>query len=182
MSIRANLSRVTAGWRALEETRRLAWISAAKGVSSVSRLGQKGMLTGAQLFSKLNCTLLKFGQAMVDAPLARPMFDALAPQALVITNTGGTIALKLTCPTDPGEGTVVRGAAPISQGREVCSDFRVLGICPAAAQGSADITSLYTARFGVPPVGQKVFVCVNHFADGWEDLPVTFWAIVPASA
>jgi hypothetical protein len=48
--------------------------------------------------------------------------------------------------------------------------------------GSADITTLYTARYGVPPVGKKVYVRVNQFVDGWEDLPVTFSAIVPASA
>ena len=43
-------------------------------------------------------------------------------------------------------------------------------------------TTLYTARYGVPPVGKKVYVRVNQFVDGWEDLPVTFSAIVPALA
>jgi hypothetical protein len=32
----------------------------------------------------------------------------------------------------------------------------------------------------VPPVAKKVYVRVNQFVDGWESLPVTFWAIVPA--
>ena len=48
--------------------------------------------------------------------------------------------------------------------------------------GSSDITGLYTARYGVPPAGKNVFVPVNQFVDGWEDLPVTFSAIVPAGA
>jgi hypothetical protein len=90
------------------------------------------------------------------------------------------IALRLTCPTDPGENTIVRGSAPVSQGRGSNASFRVLGMCPAPVAGSADITGLYTARYGVPPVGKKVFVRVNQFVDGWEDLPVTFSAIVPA--
>ena len=47
-------------------------------------------------------------------------------------------------------------------------------------QGAADITGLYTARYGVPPVGKKVYVRVNQFVDGWESLPTDFWAIVPA--
>ena len=71
---------------------------------------------------------------------------------------------------------------PISQGRQTCSDFWVLGTCPAVVQGSADITSLYMARYGVPPVGKKVYVQVNQFVNGWESLPVSFWGIVPASA
>jgi hypothetical protein len=34
----------------------------------------------------------------------------------------------------------------------------------------------------VPPIGAKVFVRVNQVVVGWEDLPLTFAAIVPASA
>jgi len=132
------------------------------------------------LFTKINCTLAQFGQETVTAPPAHPQFPALAPASLVITNTGGAVALKLACSTDPGTNTIVRGSAPVSQGRENCQDCRILGTCPAAAQGSADITGLYTSRYGVPPVGKKVFVQVNQFVDGWEDLPVTFSAIVPA--
>ena len=30
---------------------------------------------------------------------------------------------------------------------------RLLGTCPAPVQGSADITSLYTAKFGTPVPG-----------------------------
>ena len=74
------------------------------------------------------------------------------------------------------------GSAPVSQGIGKQTDFRVLGMCPVPTGGSADLTSLYTARYGVPPVGTKVFVRVNQYVDGWEDLPVTFAAIVPTAA
>jgi hypothetical protein len=157
-------------------------MAAATEARSNSRLGKSGALSGFLLFTKSNCTLAQFGQEPVEAPPPSPQFPELAPASLVITNTGGVIALKLACPTDPGTNTIVRGSKPISQGRENCRDFRILGMCPAAAQGSADITGLYTARYGVPPVGKKVFVSVNQVVDGWEDLPVTFWAIVPAAS
>jgi len=117
----------------------------------------------------------------VDAPPPQPQFPDLAPQSLTITNTAGVVALKLACPTNPGESTIIRASAPVNQGRETCDDFRVLGPCPVPADGSADITSLYTARYGVPPVAKKVYVRANQVVDGWESLPTTFWAIVPAS-
>jgi hypothetical protein len=180
MTVRANLTKVSSRWRALQEPQRQAWMAAAKEAKSTSRLGQSGTLSGFLLFTKINCTLAQFGQDQVDAPPAHPQFNDLAPQNLVITNTAGVIVLKLTCPTSPGENTIVRGSAPVSQGRESYGSFRVLGTCPAPVQGSADITSLYTARYGVPPAGTKVFVRVNQFVDGWEDLPVTYSAIVPA--
>jgi hypothetical protein len=181
MTTRGILTKVSARWRALQEIQRAAWMAAAKEAKSNSRLGQSGALSGFLLFTKINCTLAKFGQDQVDAPPPQPLFPDLAPQGLVITNTNGVIALKLTCVGDPGENTIVRAAAPLSQGRETCSDFRVLGTCPAVVAGAADITTLYTARYGVPPVGKKVYVQANQFVDGWEDRPVSFWAIVPAA-
>ena len=182
VAVRDNMGRVAARWRALQEVQRAAWMAAAKEAKSNSRLGQNGALTGFLLFTKINCTLAQFGQAQVEAPPEHPQFPDLAAQNFVITNTAGVIALKLTCPTDPGENTIVRGAKPLSQGRETCRDFRVLGTCPAPVAGSSDITGLYTARYGVPPVGKKVYIQVNQFVDGWESLPVSFWAIVPATA
>jgi hypothetical protein len=181
MSVRAILTRVATHWRALTEAQRAEWIAAASSVQSVSRLGS-GPLTGLQLFNKINCILLQFGQEQVDAPPARPQFPDLAPKGLVITNTDGVIALTLSCPGDPGDSTIVRASKPVSQGYQKFTDFRVLGICPAPTGGAADITALYTARYGVPAVGTKVFIRVNQFVDGWEDIPITFAAIVPAAA
>ena len=96
-------------------------------------------------------------------------------------NAAGVVALKLTCPTNPGENTIVRGSKPVSQGIEVCKDFRILGTCPAPVAGSSDITGLYTARYGVPKAGTKVYVQVNQVVDGWESLPRAYSAIVPTS-
>ena len=181
MSVRDNLSRVAAKWRKLTETQRVAWMEAATAVKSTSRLGQNGNLSGFQLFAKINCTLAQFGQDQVDTPPLRPQFADLAVQGLVITNTGGVIALKLTCPTNPGQNTIVRGSKPVSQGIQVCKDFRILGPCPTPVAGASDITGLYTARYGAPKGGTKVYVQVNQGVDGWESLPRTYSAIVPAS-
>jgi hypothetical protein len=50
-----------------------------------------------------------------------------------------------------GANSIIRASAPVCQGRETCDGFRVLGTCPAPAAGSADITSLYTARASPRP-------------------------------
>jgi hypothetical protein len=181
MSVRKILSKVSAAWRALQEIQRAAWIAAAKDAKSGSRLGQSGSLSGFLLFTKINCTLAQFGQAQLDTPPERPQFLDLAPANLVITNTGGAITLRLTCPTDPGDNTIVRASKPMSQGRQSCQDCRILGLCPVPVQGSANITSIYTAKYGVPPVGKKVYVQVNQFINGWESLPVMFSAVVPTA-
>lgn len=182
MAVRNHLSQVSARWRALQEPQRAAWVAAAKEVKSNTRLGQNGALSGFLMFTKINCALLQYGRDQVDVPPAPPQFAALAPQNLVITNTSGTVALKLTCPTSPGQNTIVRASAPLSAGRQTCADYRVLGMCPTPASGSSDITSLYAARYGAPAAGTKIFVQVSQIVDGWEQVPIGFFAIVPASA
>jgi len=181
MTVRDTLGRVAAKWRKLTETQRVQWMEAATAVKSNSRLGQSGALSGFQLFAKINCTLTRFGQDQVDTPPLRPEFPDLAPQGLVVTNTDDVVALKLTCPGNPGQNTIVRASKPLSQGVQVCKDFRILGTCPAPADGSADITALYTARYGAPKVGTKVYIQVNQVVDGWESLPRAYSAIVPAA-
>jgi hypothetical protein len=55
-------------------------------------------------------------------------------------------------------------------------------MCPTPAQGSSAITSIYEARYGVPPVGSRIFVAVNQMTDGWQSAETSFSALVPASA
>ena len=93
-----------------------AWAQAAAGYQSKSRLGQSGPLTGLQLFVKINSILLLHGQEAVQVAPARPSFAANAPTDLVINNAGGVAAVKLTCPTDPGETTFIRAASPARSG------------------------------------------------------------------
>ncbi len=63
-----------------------------------------------------------------------------------------------------------------------CRDYRIIEACPAPAAGSADITSLYTAKYGAPPVGSRLFVQASVMVDGFESLPRTFTGLVPQAA
>ena len=153
----------------------------AKRYKSIRRGGTCGPLTGSQLFNKLNCTLLQFGQQQITDPVTKPLFPPLGPSALVITNVGDVITIKLTCPTPPGDNTILRATAPLSQGIGVPSQSLIVGMVPVPVLGSSDITLLYTNKFGAPAVGDKIFVTCNQFVSGWESVPQTFSAIVPAA-
>jgi hypothetical protein len=181
-STREIFEQVTTAWRGLTEPQREAWTAMASAYQTKAVLGQSGAMTGSQLYNKLNCTLLQFGAAMTDTPVAKPTLAPLVPTNLVITNGGGIIALKLTCPDDPGENTIVRASKGVSAGIARPPAMAILGICPVPAVGAANISSLYTAKYGVPVAGQKIFVHCNTFVDGWQSLGRTFWAIVPTAA
>ena len=181
LDVRRAFGSAAARWRTLTEDQRTAWRAAAKMKSSVPRLGQSGPLTGSQLFTKLNCSLAALGAEQVDTPPSFPQFLENPVGSLVITNVGGVITLKLGCSGQPGENTTVRGSAPCSQGLAYSEDYRILGVLPAPALGSCDITNLYVSHYGSPAAGTKVFVRVNQNVDGWEDVPVETSAIVPSA-
>ena len=118
----------------------------------------------------------------MDLPPKSPQFPAIAPQNVVITKVGGVIALKLTCPTDPWANTVLRASPPQNAEVRACRNFRIIGMCAAPAQGSADITALYTAEFDAVPVGKRLFVRASIMVDGFERLAREFQARVPVAA
>ena len=99
----------------------------------------------------------------------------------MITNTAGVVAVKLTCPTAPGENTVLRASPPQNSAVRACRNFRIIGVCPVPVAGSADITALYIAEFGAAPAGKRLFVQASTMVDGFESLPRQFQARVPAA-
>ena len=177
--IRSNLGRVSARWRTLTEEQRAAWTISAKAAHTGRRLGQSSTLTGCQFFIKINCARAAVGLSQLVEPPATPEFGANPLGALVITNTGGTIALKLKVSGAPASEVVVLGVAPRSAGVSYAWNFVALGLLPAPSRGLSDITDIYIARFGVPNVGTRVFIRTRQQINGWEDAPKQTNAIVP---
>ena len=182
MNVRATLAQQIESFRALSEAEQDAWSAAASLYQSKARLGQSGPLTAVQFFTKVNATLALHGEANVTVPPVRPSFGDLAPSALVITNVADVVTLKLTCGSDPGENTFLRGAKPVSNAVRAVPGMIMLGTVPAPTLGSCNITSLYTAAYGVPGVGTRVFVGCYQMTNGFESLPTIFTGIVPAAS
>jgi hypothetical protein len=181
IQVRELLAEQTRRFDTLTDAQQDAWNVAGTGDQSRPSLGQSGPLTGLQLFVRVNCKLGLLGQQTVDVPPTAPQFPDLAPQSLVITNTGGVVAVKLTCPTDPGDSTVLRASPPQNSAVRACRNFRIIGVCPTPVGGAADITGLWTAEFGVVPVGKRLFVKASTMVDGFESLALQFQARVPAA-
>jgi hypothetical protein len=181
LEVRGHLAEQSRRYNQLTDEQQQAWEAAAAGYRSTPRLGQSGPLTGFLLFIRVNCKLTLLGLEPVDTPPPPPVFPELAAQNLVISNLGGVIALKLVWRADPAAYTVLRASPPQSPGVRTCQHFRIIGLCPAPVAGEADITALYLAQFGSPPVGKRIFVRVSTMMSGFESLPGEFHARVPAS-
>ena len=71
------------------------------------------------------------------------------------------------------------GQAPCSAGRMKHRRVNYLGLLGPATNGQCDITAPYTARFGQPRPGQKVFVVTCQQKNGWKAQDHVASAIVP---
>ena len=182
MRIRSNLGRVSARWRTLTPEQRQAWALAARDADSRPRLGKRAPLTGCQFFIKINCARAAIGLEQLSDPPALPQFGPNPVEELVITNTGGSIALKLNVSTPPESRVIVYGAAPCSAGITFVRDFTILGSLPGPESGVSNFTDIYVARYGVPRVGSQVFIRTRQQINGWEDAPKQVSAIVPKAA
>jgi hypothetical protein len=110
------------------------------------------------------------------------VFESNVVQSLTLTNPGGVVAIKLNCTGTSAAFNLVWGSPPKSAGGFAVNDFSYLGELPAVESGAANITALYTAKFGAPLAGQKVFIRSNQMLDGYEDLPHQWSGIVPSAA
>ena len=181
-TIRSNLAAQAQAYDALTEAQQNAWIAAAALEQTKGSLGQSGPMTGLQLFTKINCSLLAIGGDVVTAPPAKPTIAILPISSLDITNTAGTIALNLDTTSSPPDGTMLWGAPPVASGVRRTPGVVFLGVLGSPVSNKINITTAYTARFGVPAVGQRVFVQCNANIDGWEGQRYSFSKLVPASA
>ena len=179
---RSRLAAAAQAYDTLTEAQQDAWIAAAAQEQSKPTLGQSGPLTGLQLYTKLNAALAMVGEPAVVTPPEKPTFDPNVAQSLELTNTAGTVAIKLVCAGSSDSFNLVRAAAPQNSGTRRPMSIRYLGELPEVVAGKSDLTALYTAKFGAPVAGQRIFVQSNQLEAGWQDLPKAFTGIVPASS
>ena len=178
---RSILTQSAQAFDALTEAQQNTWNSAAAKYKSRPTLGQSGPLTGLQLFVKVNASNLTVGAPLVDVPPAVPAPVALNITGLTATLAAGVVTLKLTTTDAPPDGTMLWGCAPENSGVRRAMSPRYLGICGNPANGAVDITAQYTAKFGAPTKGSRIFVQANTNQNGWEGLRQTFSALVPAN-
>lgn len=176
---RARFTTVSKLWDTIGQDVQQSWISFAKGFNTKAKLGQYGALTGNEMFVRIQKNLLDCGLATDTTVPELATFGTLVPTGMVITNTGGTIAIKLVAASDVNDYTMVWAAAPVKNGVHRTPHLSWLGLCPTPASGFADITTLYNARFGPAPIGSKVFTGAQQIVNGQQDKLVTWSYVVP---
>jgi hypothetical protein len=169
----------SASWRALTDAQRAAWETLGLSFVRTDALGQQYTLAGHQAYCSVNNNLLAAGESTVAVA---PGYSAPAAlDTLTVTSTGGTLSAAYTPTPAPTGAKVFIYASPMrSAGRSFEKDLRLIHVSAAAAASPANILAAYTARFGAPVVGQRIFFSAQVHLNGFLSGPVLTSHVVTA--
>lgn len=167
---RARMSTNAAGWRGLSDAQRAGWGDLGLMISRTDALGQSYTLNGFGAYCSVNNNKLDAGDAVVpDAPAI-----VTPPDLITATVTSTAVALSVAYTATPlaaGVRLFVFVSPQQSAGRKFNGDYRLLAVTAAAAASPANILAAYTARFGVPVVGNRIFYSLQTYQGGFKGSP-----------
>lgn len=175
--VRARMSANAAAWRTLTDAQRAGWNDLALSMNRSDALGQSYSLTGFQAFCSVNNNKALAGDASVTAA---PVL--VTPSTiLTVTPTVSSVALSLAyTPTPmPAATRLILYASPQrSAGRAFESDIRYIQVTAAAAASPLNGLAAYTAKFGVPVTGNRIFFSLVSYSGGFLSGPFLTSAVV----
>jgi len=176
-TVRARLGNSAATWRTLTAAQRAGWNDLANAFSRTNSLGETYNMTGFQCFCSCNNNQSAAGNALLtDAPaLVTPA--TLLTAVVTLTAAAFSVAYTTT-PLGAGQRLFSYTSLQRSAGRAFEGDFRLLAVSAAAAASPAVLTAAYTARFGVPIVGNRVFMAFRLYNGGFLGAPLTMSQVV----
>jgi len=168
--VRAAFSVASAAWRALTDAQRAGWKDLGLQMVRTGSLGETYTLQGNQAYVAVNAANAAAGNAQVsDAPaLVTP--SALLTATLTLTAAAFSIAYTTT-PLPAGARLFVFASPQQSAGRSFSSNLRLIFVSAAAAASPANVYAAYVAKFGVPIVGNRVFLSLITYQSGFLSGP-----------
>lgn len=163
---RARLSLNSAAWRALTQAQRAGWSDMATSLVLTDALGQSYSPTGFNAYVSVNGNNLDAGNAAVSAAPAIVTPAALIIGAITLTAAAFTVAYTTT-PLPAGARCFFYVSMQRSAGRAFEADFRLLQVSAAAAASPVDAYAAYVARFGLPVVGNRIFIRLKCYTGGF---------------
>jgi hypothetical protein len=173
-NVRSILAAVASEWRGLTDPVRAGWKALAAQLPSNP--------TGFQAYTKVNCMLVSCGMPKLEVAPLMPAFGILSSTGLVVDDTPG-VKLTQVADTVAPDKFILEATPPLPAG---LSSIEVLYRRLTVLAGHAgpavdlDLTAAYSAKFGAPVAGQRVFVRITPMKDGFRGIPRAYSALVAA--
>ena len=155
VTARSRFQGLTTGWRGLTEEQRQSFNEAAPSFPQTNVLGETVILTGQQLYMKLNGNLVATGAAPITsapAPVVMP-----GATGVIDSLTSGVMDLTMSQELPADFQYVVEASAPVSAGVTKSNSTRFKAIGAFGVDSGISLNGEYTSIYGARAVGQKVF-------------------------
>jgi hypothetical protein len=166
-----------AAWRGLTDAQRAGWESLGGYMSRTDPLGQSYTLNGFAAYCSVNNNLLDAGESTVSAAPALSTPTGIVTATVTLTAIAFSVAYTAT-PLAASTRLFVFASPQVSAGRSFQADLRLLFVSAAAAASPANILAAYTARFGVPVVGNRIFLSLQTHLGGFKSTPFAVSQVV----
>jgi hypothetical protein len=174
---RARMVTNAAAWRALTDNQRAGWRDLGLQITRSDALGQSYDLSGFQAYCSVNNNKLQAGDAAVsDAPVITTPPDLLTA-TITLTSAAFSVAYTAT-PLGTGVRLFIRCSPQRSAGRFFNNDARIIAVTAAAAASPANILAAYSAKFGVPVTGNRVFILLQTYQAGFLGNPFSVAQVI----
>jgi hypothetical protein len=176
-AVRARMAGNSAAYRQLTSAQRAGWADLGLMMVRSDSLGQSYTLQGNQAYASINNNALAAGAAITaDAPvMATPV--ALATVTITLTSVAFSIAYTAT-PLPALTYLMVFASPQRSAGRNFEGDFRLIKVGAAAGASPLAVLTEYTAKFGIPVTGNKIFLSLVTMTKGFQSGPYITSAVV----
>lgn len=172
-TVRDRLALNSAAWRSLTDAQRAGWRDLGAQISRSDSLGQSHTMTGFNCYCSVNNNRLAAGDSVLsDAPL---LLTPVPPTSVTMTLTSASMSAAYT-PTPLGAGVriFVYASGMQSAGRLFNKNLRLLQVSAAAAASPLNLLAAYTARFGAPVTGARIFFTFKCYQGGFLSGPLSF--------
>lgn len=177
VDVRARMANNAAGWRNLTDVQRADWKSLGDQITRSDALGQSYTFNGFMAYTSVNNNNQAAGNAVVSTPPTLTDPGTLASITLTLTNAAFSVAYTAT-PLGTGVRAFIFASPQLSAGRAFNGNYRLIAVTAAAAASPANILSAYSAIFGTPVTGNRIFLSVQLYLTGFLGAPFAINQVV----
>lgn len=174
---RARMTTNAAAWRGLTSAQRAGWNDLGLSISRTDALGQSYTLNGFMAFCSVNNNKLDAGDAAITDATGIVTPPDLLTATITLTAAAFSVAYTAT-PLGAGVRLFIWVSPQRSAGVSFEGDYRLLSITAAAAASPSNILAAYTAKFGVPVVGNRIFLSLETYQGGFKGSPFNVSQVV----
>lgn len=176
-AVRARLGSNAIAWRALTDDQRAGWESLGQLISRTDSLGQAYTLNGFSAYCLVNNNKLAVGDAVVAAAPAITAPLNVVTCTLTLTSASFSVAYTAT-PLAANTRLQIFASPQRSTGRSFEADYRLIASTAAAAASPHNLLAAYTARFGAPVTGNRIFLSLIAYQGGFQSAPFNLSQVV----